>query len=163
MDSISGTEILLTTASEQYDKTLEFICAARQTIFIHCHDLTPRIYNHPDIASALARFITTNSAKRCVNILVNDISSIISNDHQILNIGRRLSSNIKIHKLAKEHENHTESFILFDNKIYIKRADYTQFDGSAGSAPKCARAMLNLFNELWNHSEPDINLNRLCI
>lgn len=153
----------LATAAEHYANTLELISSATRTIYILCHDLSPRIYNHPDVASALSTFITGNSANRSVQILVSDINSIISVDHKILNICRRLSSNIRIQKLAKQHAHNTESFILIDNKKYINRTDYTQFNGRLGYDQKQAKVMLNSFNEYWNCSEVDSNLNRLYI
>ncbi len=159
----TNTETLLATAAEYQQHTLELIQSATRDIVIHCHDLTPRIYNHPDIASALAQFVIANSAQRSVKILVNDINTIISCDHKILDTCRRLSSNISIHKMAKEHTNHTESFILVDEKIFILRRDYTTLDGHLAHDPIQAKELLNLFNEIWSYSQPDSNLKRLYL
>ena len=163
MENILGSSLQISSSSEHFLKTLELIGLAEKTILIHCHDLTPRIYNHPDISNALSKFITSNSKTRQIKILINDISSIIACDHKILTASRRLSSNIAIKKIAKHHINHTESFILVDNKIFIHRTDYSQFEGTYACDQKQSKAMLNLFNELWSASENNSNLNRLYI
>ena len=163
MDSNTHTEILLSSAAEHHQHTLELIQSATRNIFIHCHDLTPRIYNHIDIASALAQFVIANSAQRYVRISVSDTNAIISEDHKILDTCRRLSSNITMHKISKEHEKHTESFILVDHKTLILRRDYTVLDGNLIKDPIQAKELLNLFNEIWSHSQTDSDLNRLYI
>ncbi len=163
MNSEANTEIILSSASEHHQHTLELIQSATRNIFIHCHDLTSRIYNYPDIASALAQFVITNSAQRYVRITVSDTNAIISCDHKILDTCRRLSSNITMHKISKEHEKHTESFILIDDNVFILRRDYSTLDGSLINNPKQAKELLNLFNEIWSHSQSDTNLNRLYI
>ena len=155
------TDTDIHSSSEHHQLTLDLINSASREINIHCHDLTNRIYNHPDIAAALAKFITKNSSTRTVRILVNNIESIISSDHKILEVCRRLSSNIKIHKLAQQHASNTLSFILVDSNTFIKRTDYTVFDGKLDCNPKQAKELLNLFNEFWSHSELDNRLNRL--
>ncbi len=163
MDSEANTEIALSSASEHHQRTLEIIQLATRNVFIHCHDLTPRIYSHPDVASALAQFVIANSAQHYVRISVSNTNAIVSCDHKILGTCRRLSSNIAIHKISKEHEKHTESFILVDDKIFILRRDYTSLDGSLINDPQHAKELLNLFNEIWSHSQTDSNLNRLYL
>ncbi|VAW96078.1 hypothetical protein MNBD_GAMMA23-546 [hydrothermal vent metagenome] len=163
MDNNTNTETILSSATEHHQHTLALIQSATRNIFIHCHDLTPRIYSHPDIASALTQFVIANSAQRYVRIAVSDTNTVVSCDHKILDTCRRLSSNITTHKISKEHEKHTESFILVDNNIFILRRDYSSFDGSLIKNPKQAKELLNLFNEIWSHSQTDSNLNRLYI
>jgi len=163
MNENTTSEITLSTAAEHHEQTLKIIESANREICIHCHDLTNRIYNHPNIASAFSTFITANSANRSIKIIVNDINAIVSSDHKILDICRRLSSNINIRKVSKEHENHTESFLLVDGSSYIFRSDYTLLEGVLSHNPKQAKVLLNLFNEFWSHSEPDSSLNRLYI
>lgn len=159
----NNTDITLTTSAEHHEQTLELIKQATRSILIFCHDLTNRIYNHPDIAMALSQFITTNSANRTVKILVQDVNSIISSDHKILEIQRRLSSSISIHKIARQHENHIASYILTDGKHYINRKDYTLFDGHLVKNPNKAKELLNLFNECWSQSETPPEIKRLYI
>lgn len=156
-------DLILTSSSEHHEHTLKLIQSATRSIYIHCHDLTPRIYNHLDMASALAHFVISNSANRVVKISVNDVQSIVSCDHKILDTCRRLTSNISIHKIAQQHASHTESFMIIDEKVLLTRTDYTLFDGSLRYNAKQAKEMLNLFNEIWSHSQTDSNLNRLYI
>ena len=163
MNDNATSEITLSSASEHHEQTLKLIESANREICIHSHDLTNRIYNHPDLASALSKFVTANSAKRSIKIIVNDVNAIISSDHKILDVCRRLSSNVSIRKISKEHENHTESFLLVDGSSYIFRSDYTLLEGVLSHNPKQAKVLLNLFNEFWSHSEPDSSLNRLYI
>lgn len=156
-------DVILASSSEHHQHTFQLIQSATRSIYIHCHDLTPRIYNHPDIAAALSQFVISNSANRTVKISVNDVQTIVSCDHKVLDTCRRLTSNISIHKIAPQHASHTESFMIIDEKILLTRTDYTLFDGSVRYNPKQAKEMLNLFNEIWSHSQSDSNLNRLYI
>jgi len=156
-------DIILTSSSEHHEHTLKLIQSATRSIYIHCHDLTPRIYNHPDIASALAQFVVSNSANRTVKISVNDVNTIVSCDHKILDTYRRLTSNISIQKISRQHSNRTESFMIVDEKIIISRTDYSLFDGSVRYNAKQAKELLNLFNDIWSHSQTDSNINRLYL
>lgn len=163
MNETTNTDAIITSAEEHQDQTLQLIESAKQKIYIYSHDLSPRIYNYPTIATALAQFITQNSANRTVKILVHDVQSIVSYDHKILNVCKRLSSNISIHKIAKEHLKHTESFMIVDNKEALLRKDYTRFEGAYIKNAIHTKELLNLFNEIWSHSQTDPNLNRLYI
>ena len=153
----------LTSAAEHHDLTLQLINEAKRSIDIYCHDLTPRIYNHPDIADALTKFIVSNSAGRNIKILVHDISSIISCDHLVLESYRRLTSNFSIHKMSQQHIHHTESFLISDKTNTLFRNDYTRFDGHLVDDPLQTKELLNLFDECWSHSQTDSNLNRVYL
>ena len=163
MDNIDTNEASFTTASEHHDYTLKLIQDAHKKIYVYCHDLTPRIYNHPDIADALAQFIITNSASRTVKILVHDINHIVSCDHKILDSYRKLTSNFSIHKMSQQHIHHTESFIITDDKSTLFRNDYSRFEGYPVNDPLQTKELLNLFNECWSHSQTDTNLNRVYL
>jgi len=163
MNEIQNNQYPLSSLEEHHAQTLQIIRSATRNIFIHCHDLTNKIYNHPDIADALTHFIIQNSASRQVRILVYDVQQIVSSDHKILEASRKLSSNIKIHKLARQHANHTEAFILVDSARYIIRKNYLDYKGLYIEDAKEAKTLLNVFNELWLQSQPDSTLNRLYI
>lgn len=159
----SNEDISLTTANEHHQHTLQLIESAKDSICIHCHDLTPRIYNHPDIAAALTTFITTNSAHRKIRISVNDVQAIVNCDHKILDSFHRLTSSISIQKIAKQHTNQLESFIIIDKKVLLLRKDYTIFKGDILHGAKRIKETLDLFEEIWSHTQSDSNLNRLYI
>jgi len=158
-----NNEINISSALEHHQHTLELIQSATRSIVIHCHDLSPRNYNYPDITDALSKFITGNSAQRNIRISISDVNIIINCDHKILNTCRRLSSSAFMHKIAKEHEGHTGTFIIADERTFILRNDYTLFDGKLIKDIKQAKEQLNLFNEIWSHSRTDSDLNRLYL
>lgn len=163
MNTSSNTETILSTAAEHHQQTLQLLQSASYSINILCHDLSNRIYNHPDIADALASFISKDSANRKARIIVQDVDSIVSSDHKILHVYRRLSSSVQIQQIAKQHEHFTESFILVDNKRYINRADYTLYEGILSDNPFQAKVLLNLFNELWPYTQESSALKQLYI
>jgi len=163
MNQPNTSENKFTTASEHHDYTLKLIQEASRSIYIYCHDLTPRIYNHPDIADALSKFITKNSAGRDVKILVHDIQYIVNCDHKVLSTYQRLTSNFSIQKMSQQHIHHTESFVITDKRNTLFRNDYSRFEGSIVTDPLQTKELLNLFEECWSQSTTDSNLNRVYL
>ena len=155
-------EIELESFDQVHDITASMLEQADRNIEILCWDLTPRIYHHADIVELVKQAAIQYKAN--VRILINDIDTLIKNDHMFLHLHRKLTSFIEIRKIAETYKNTYKSFITVDGKGYLLRDNAERFEGHANyNDPGKTRDLLSTFDEIWEHSQVDINLRNLHI
>jgi hypothetical protein len=84
--------------------------------------------------------------------------------HRIVELARRISSHIFIHRADEEEQSRIDSFMIVDEIRLIRRPHNSRFEGSAEfNNPGEARYYLKTFNETWERSWPEPELRRLHI
>lgn len=125
--------------------------------------LDPGIFDTPDFIEAIKQ-LSISSKFTKIRILIKDSEPMTKNGHRIIDLIQQLTSSIEVRKISEEYKSYNEAFVLFDGKgvIYLAHAD--RYEGFANfNRPRLATELSNFFNEVWEHSEPDVNLRRLYI
>jgi predicted GNAT family N-acyltransferase len=124
-------------------------------------NLDPRIFNNDEFIDAIKKVALHNPRSR-VNILIIDPSEVVSRGHRIVELARKISSRIFIHRADEEDRDQMDTYMIVDDVGIIRRAHNDRFEGLAEfNNPGEARLLLKTFTDTWERSQPEPELRRL--
>jgi len=124
-------------------------------------NLDPRIFDNEEFIDAVKK-VALHNPRSYVNILILDPSEVVSRGHRIVELARRISSHVFIHRADEEDHDHVDTFMIIDDVGIIRRAHNDRFEGLAEfNNPAEARLLLKTFNDAWERSQPEPELRRL--
>ncbi|MCP4234853.1 MAG: acyltransferase [Aestuariibacter sp.] len=136
---------------------------AHLSIDILTYDLDAPVYDSRlflDVIKRLAR----KSHGLCLRVLLQNNEKVQKEGHRLLELTRRLTSKIEIRKPHPDFQALRETFMVVDAQGYVRRPNHLRHDGEADfKAPLKARELIQLYNEIWEASEPDSELRRLYL
>ncbi len=142
---------------------INMVSQATQTIKITSRKMDARLTNNSDFLNAVRSCIVGHS-NFDFKILIYQLDEFLSENHQILELSRRLSSRITIRVLKKEYHHHNDEVILVDDTGIIYRELSDRYDSVIEYNNKRKNLELTRqFNENWEHGVRDNNLYRLNI
>ncbi|HHI94273.1 MAG TPA: GNAT family N-acetyltransferase [Gammaproteobacteria bacterium] len=140
---------------------IHMVAQGQRSLNLFTPNLAPRVFDNEDFIEAVKKLAIHNSRSR-VNILILDPSEAVAHGHRIVELARRISSHIFIHRADEEDRNHVDTFMIVDDVGIIRRAHNDRFEGLAEfNNPAEARMLLKTFNEMWERSQPEPELRRL--
>ena len=146
------------------DNKMAAIYMARQgqrSLNLFTPNLDPRVFDNEEFIEAVKKIALHNPRSR-VNILILNPAEVVSHGHRIVELARKISSHIFIHRADSEDQHHVDTFMVVDNVGIIRRAHNDRFEGLAEfNNPGEARLLLKTFNEAWERSQPEPELRRL--
>jgi hypothetical protein len=138
-----------------------------QSALRYCCILSPTLDHAAFDNSAMADALSTlcrRSRQTRVRILINDPRALVGRGHQLLQLARRLSSKIEIHKLAEHPDWNGETIVIRDRDGVLYKptgSDHNAFYEPDSRAS--TQAHLELFEELWRYSVEDAELRALSL
>jgi predicted GNAT family N-acyltransferase len=136
---------------------------ARRSLNLFTPNLDPRVFNNDAFIEAVKKLAISHPHSK-VNILILDPSDVVSRGHRIVELARRISSRIAIHRADKEDQNRVDTFMIVDNVGIIRRAHNDRFEGLVEfNNPAEARLLTKTFNDAWERSRPEPELRCLHI
>ena len=142
---------------------IQMLRQASRSLEILTHDLDPALYDQGPFVDALKRLATASHQSR-IRILLEDNDRVQKQGHRVLELARRLPSRIAIHRPAADHQEQGQNFLIADRSDYLLQRMHTPYQGEAGYRNRRqARRLGELFDQMWEHSEPDRALRRLYI
>jgi len=124
-------------------------------------NLDPRIFDTNEFIDAVKN-LALSSTHTKIYILLLDPTLVVTRGHRIVELARKISSHIFIHRADEEDHDRFDSFIVVDDVGIIHRPHADRFEGSAEfNNPGKARLLTKEFKEAWERSVPDPELRRL--
>lgn len=81
-----------------------------------------------------------------------------------MELSRRFNTIIRIHRPSQEYRHFHESFLLADACGYLHRKNPNRYEGVANfNDPGKVAKWRKYFMEVWEHSEPDMEIKRLYL
>ncbi|MEM1113561.1 MAG: hypothetical protein AAGI11_16725 [Pseudomonadota bacterium] len=143
------------------DLAVEICKEARRHICILSAQLDHRVFDRSefiDVVSKLAR----RGRESQIRILVADAEPIVQRGHRLLKLARRLPSAVKMQKLAEHPSWRGETLVIRDSDgVLCLPMDGEQKAFYEPDSKPRAGQHLQLFNELWRQSGPDVNFRSL--
>ncbi|NOX92318.1 MAG: GNAT family N-acetyltransferase [Gammaproteobacteria bacterium] len=140
---------------------IHMVAQGQRSLNLFTPNLDPRIFDNEDFIDAVKELAIGNPRSR-VNILILDPSEVVAHGHRIVELARRISSHIFIHRADEEDQGHVDTFMIVDDVGIIRRAHNDRFEGLAEfNNPAEARLLLKTFNDAWERSQPEPELRRL--
>jgi len=136
---------------------------AHQQIRIFTPNLENTIYDDAELIRSLS-LLTTRSPQTKIKVLVKDSSSTIKSGHRLIELSRRFTSSIHIHKTPVETDNIDCGYIIIDQTAYLYKHAGCLFKGQFNFNDKLkSRELAKQFDEAWERSQADPEMRRLFI
>lgn len=159
------TEFQIDTVDENREHALSLAEQANHSIDIFTQDLEAEIYDNEAFEQALFQ-LTKKHPNTRVRILVQNSMRPVQNGHRLIRLAQNLTSSVTIHNPSREHQDEQCGFLVVDRLGFLYRvnANDRNYDASISfMSPLRARNLTDFFNEVWEHSSPDVQTRRMNI
>lgn len=138
-----------------------FAAQSRTELLLFEHSLDPRIYDHPPFLAGVKQLALARP-ELPVRVLLVDPRQTIARGHRFIELARRLTSRIAIRRLGEDFQDRADAFLIVDRRAVVRRSLASNLTAvSSPHAPGEARRLRLDFNEMWEHSDSDIELRTL--
>ncbi|MFV2005401.1 MAG: hypothetical protein ACC650_09350 [Gammaproteobacteria bacterium] len=161
----NDTDIQVDTAEECKRAIISMLQQAQHNIDIFTQDLEPAIYNNNSVEQAILHLAKRQKNTR-VRILVQDSKKSIQHGHCLIRLAQQLTSSVFIHTPSLTHKNEQSAFLVVDRMGLVYRALATDRNYEANinfRSPRMATRQMDLFDDIWEHSTPDMQTRRVHI
>jgi hypothetical protein len=157
----SSEEFETTSRSEVFEVSQRLAAQAQRLLLLHTENLSPEIYDRPAFLDTVSAFSRRHSQTRFL-VLIQDARQAVQRGHRLIELARQLSSTVEFRRPAGEYRHFHETFLLADTTGYLHRRIPDRYEGTAcfNAAGKAAD-WEKYFMEVWERSEPDLELKRL--
>jgi predicted GNAT family N-acyltransferase len=153
----------LKNRDDNHAAAVHMVAQGQRSLHLFSPNLDPRLYNTTEFIDAVKQLALVGPRSK-VYILIHDPGEVVMYGHRIVELARRISSHIFIHRADEEEQNRIDSFMIVDEAGLIRRPRNGRFEGSAEfNNPGEARHHFKAFNEAWERSWPEPELRRLHI
>ena len=159
----TAEEIHINTVEENKKVAISLAKQARYSIDIFTQDMDAEIYDNEEFNQSVF-----NLAKRHPNtkirILTQDTDIAVGKGHGLIKLAQHLTSSIFINTPSLEYKNEKSAFLLIDKIGLLHRttASHKSYKASFNfMSPQRAGKLTEMFNDMWDHSTPDIQTRRL--
>ena len=153
----------LHTAEEHQQLASRMVSQATRSVKILTLDLDPSVYDKPPFIAALKQFALRNQMTK-VQVLLQDNNLVCNQGHRLTDLAQRLPSIVEIRKPGKDSPQHPETFLLADSYGYLLRRLSGRYDATACFYDRLKTTRLEeIFDEIWETGEPDMELRQLYL
>ena len=155
--------INIQTRQENADAALALATQAKQKIAVISSELDAFVYARPEYVNAVKNMVLGNHRAE-VRVVVMEAGLLSQRGHKLLDLAGKLSSFIELRKVASEYRYLNEAVMIVDNVGYLFRENREHYRGkvSFNSRPE-SKALLEVFDSIWETATPDPNLRRVMI
>jgi len=137
---------------------LALLLQARQNLCLYSPDLEAWLYSHSSVQQACTQFLLA-SPKNRLRILVRDVGKPVRQGHRLLNLARRITSNLHIRRINPDHPADECAYLLADDRGLLLREQPEQYAGYAlYNDPGRVRQRQAQFDQAWDLSLLDPGL-----
>jgi hypothetical protein len=159
----SAQHVVFDSRAENRSLAAAMAAQATRTIDLFSPDLEFTVYDSREFIDAITRLAIRSRFSR-VRILVQDSGTLVRQGHRLVEVARRFPSSVEMHKPSPEHRDMGGAFMIVDGRGYIYKKVSSRYEGEANfTDPLRARDLKKWFDELWEASQPDVELRRLYI
>lgn len=144
--------------NEVRQHALAMLQQATRSLCIYSTDLEPWLYHHSSVQQACTRLLLAHPRNR-LRILIGDPTRAIKEGHRLLQLARRLTSNVHIRKLNPDYPEQSGAYLIADDCGLLQRPKADQYAGYA-LYHDLARVRIRQaeFDRAWEHGLADANL-----
>lgn len=156
-------DIVVESSEENHQLAVQLVTQANHRLDVFTRDLDPRIYDNAEFIDAV-RALAVNDNKAKIRFLVIDPDKAIKLGHRLLDLSRRLTSTLEIRKVHEDYGANPECYLIADGRGLLHRKLASRYEAIANfNNPADAMNLIHHFNEVWEHSSPELDFKRLYI
>ena len=156
-------EVEVTTAEENRDAAISLVKQASYSIDIFSQDLDAQIYDNKEFERSLFELARKHPSTR-IRILVQDSRKAVQDGHCLIRLAQTLTSSVFINTPSRLYRDKQCGFVIVDKLGLLYRVSATDrnYKGSVNfMSPRRAGKLSDYFDEVWEHSKPDIQTRRI--
>lgn len=156
-------EVHIDTAEENKNAAISLVKQARQSIDIFTQDLDAELYNNKEIERSIFNLAKKHPNTK-IRILTQDSQMAVRNGHRLIRLAQDLTSSVFINNPSREYRDEKCAFLVVDQQGMLYRVSANNRNYSASinfMSPQRAVKLTDFFNEVWEHSTPDIQTRRI--
>lgn len=159
----TDAEVQVETADDNKNAAISLVKQARYSIDIFTQDMDAEIFNDKEFEQSIFNLAKRHPNTR-IRILVQDSRKAAQNGHCLIRLAQNLTSSVFIHNPPTEYKNERSAFMVVDKLGLLHRVTAVDknFKGSVNfKSPQRAGKLVDFFNEVWDHSTPDMQTRRI--
>lgn len=147
-----------------FDELVIELCqSASRQVCILSPRLDYEVFDNEALTAALSALVRSSRQTR-VRILVSDARAVVARGHRLLTLAKRLPSAVTIHKLAEHPDWKGQTVVIRDHSGVLFKPAGSDHEGFFEPDSRAStQRHLELFEDLWRHSEQDIELRSLSL
>jgi hypothetical protein len=155
--------LILPAVADKQACARAMIKQGRRFLRIFSQDLDPSLYSNRALVDAISH-LARYSRFSDIRLLIQDSSKLIKQEHQLMDLARRLPSRISIRIYKQRPDDIPEDVMLVDDAGVIVCGDKVEEPGFAcfDDRPFVAR-LTQRFDDLWEQSYADPQLRKLSL
>jgi len=156
-------EVKVSTAEENRNAAISLVKQASHSIDIFSQDLDAEIYDNKEFERALFELARKHPTTR-IRILVQDSRKAAQNGHCLIRLAQSMTSSVFIHTPCLQHRDEQCAFLVVDKLGLLYRVTAADRNYKANvnfMSPRRAVKLSDYFDEVWEHSTPDIQTRRI--
>jgi len=160
-DAVTGTRTILTSLHEVRVAAVRVAASATRMLTMYTQDVEPDIYDQPAFLEAIKRLILARSYAK-VRVLIADPARTRFETSKFIGVARRITSHIEVRHLRADLRNNATSFLIADERALLYRLQSSRWDGLLElNDPPVSRRYLTYFDDVWQASEPHLELRQI--
>lgn len=147
-----------------FDTLVQELCnSAHRYLYILSPTLDCRVFDRASLSEAMTA-LARRSRQTEVRILIADPSPLVQRGHRLLSLSRRLPSKIHMQTLSEHPQWKGETLVIRDRDgVLYKPGDSDKEGFYEPDSRASTQRHLELFQELWRHSERSAELRSLSL
>ena len=156
-------EIHIDSAEENKNAAISLVKQAHHSIDIFTQDMDAEIYNNREFEQSIFNLAKKHPNTK-IRILTQDSRKAVQNGHRLIKLAQSITSSVFINNPSREHRDEQCAFLVVDKLglLYRITANNRNYKASINfMSPQRAGKLTDFFNEVWEHSTPDIQTRRI--
>jgi hypothetical protein len=160
---VNSDDIVIETSEDNHQLAVRLVNQANHRLDVFTRDLDPRVFDTEEFIDAV-RSLAVKDNKSRIRFLVIDPDKAIKLGHRLLELSRRLTSTMEIRRVHEDYNANPESYLIVDGRGLMHRKQATRYEAVVNfNNPSEATNLVHHFNEVWEHSHPELDFKRLYI
>ena len=161
VDQQGDQDIVLLSRDDTCKAVVELVEHANRSLLLHTENLDAAVFDQRPFLDAVTRLLLNNREARLL-ILIQDGRKAIQDNNRLIELSRRMSTQIQFRRPASQHRDNHKTFLLADKTAYLLCPLPGRYEGNVSLAnPGKVKELSKYFTEVWDHAEPDLEMRRL--
>ena len=158
---IDGLEFAMQSREQVRAMAQSLAMQSQRELLLHTESMEPEIFDQQAFLDAVSSLVRKHQNAH-VWILVEDGHKVVQHGHRLIELSRRLGTNIQIRRPPVQYRNYGKTFLLCDEVGYFYRPLARRYEGIANfNDPGQAAMLKKYFMEVWEQSQAEGEMRRL--
>lgn len=156
-------DIQINTVEENKNAAIALTTQARHSIDIFTQDMDAALYDNEIFEQSIFKLAKRHPNTK-IRILAQDTGIAVRNGHHLIRLAQQLTSSVFINNPSREYKDEKCAFLVVDKigMLYRTTASHRNYKASINFMdPQRTGKLTDFFNEVWEHSTPDIQTRRI--